>query len=83
MGLRLYGGLGVRKDKVLAHMWFNLAASQQPRWAGTSAEEGTKFNEDDKQTIQDAAKLRNELEKSMTPKELRDAQRLEREWKSK
>jgi len=61
-------GLGVpQPHKVVAHMWFNLAAARYPslRVAGKARE------------------ARDELAKSMSQKEIAEAQKMAREWKPK
>jgi TPR repeat protein len=63
---RMYAnGHGVPQDNVLAHLWFNLAAS---RAVGTA-------------THDRAADSRDEVAAKMTPEQIAEAQRLAREWK--
>jgi hypothetical protein len=65
---RLYqNGEGVPRDVVSAHMWSNLAAA----WMGPEAYIGK----------EQAVSLRRSLERSMTPEQIAEAQRLARDWK--
>ena len=60
-------GRGVAQDYVLAHMWNNLAASRWPLGEARNA----------------IAKVRDNIEKRMTPAQVAEAQNLAREWKPK
>ena len=64
-----YGiGQGVPQNYVLAHMWFNLAASR--------LEHSSEMRET-------AIGNRNKIASKMTPAQIAEAQKLAREWKSK
>ena len=67
LGYMYYDGEGVPQDYVLAYMWINLAASN-------STEEDVR---------EQSSKMRDELEKNMTPEQIAEAQRRSREWKPK
>jgi TPR repeat protein len=69
LALMYYKGQGVPQDFMLAHMWFNLAASRFP------ASENKKRN--------DAVKYRDVVASMMTPAQFAEAQQLAREWKPK
>ena len=69
LGFMYDKGRGVPKDSVLAHMWFNLAASR------FHASEGGKREL--------AVESRNLVASKMTPAQIAEAQRLAREWKPK
>jgi uncharacterized protein len=58
-------GQGVPQDDVLAHMWFNLAASR--------FEDATRR--------QKAVDTRDEMTAKMTPAQIAEAQRMARQWK--
>ncbi len=67
LGTMCENSVGLPQDYVLAHMWFNLAATHLPA-----------------DLTQDRAALnRDFIEKSMTPVQVAEAQRLAREWKPK
>jgi TPR repeat protein len=61
-------GLGVPQDYVMAHMWFNVAASL----LSNTYVEGERAN---------AAGLRDSVGARMTPQQIADAQALARDWK--
>lgn len=63
-------GQGVPQDKVRAHMWFNLAASNFP----------IVFFGEDREA---AVKGRDGVAEKMTWEQILEAQRLAREWKPK
>ena len=65
LGDMYFYGLGVRKDNVLAYMWYNLAV------AGASVPD----------ISEKIAEARENLAKRMTPAQIAEAQRLSREWK--
>ena len=67
LGNMYENGVGLPQDYVLSHMWFNLAATHLP--AGPNSMLG--------------ALNRDFIEKSMTPVQVAEAQRLAREWKPK
>ena len=67
LGINYDKGQGVPQDSVLAHMWFNLAAS---RFAPGSDRDM-------------AIQLRESVAAKMTPAQIAEAQRLAREWKPK
>jgi TPR repeat protein len=69
LGILFEEGQGVPQDYVLAHMWFNLAASRYPAAEQKSREE--------------AIKARNSIASKMTPDQIAEAQKLAREWKPK
>jgi hypothetical protein len=69
LGVAYGEGQGVPQDYVLAHMWFNLAAS---RFSGSEEEYRDK-----------AVKNRDFVASKMTPAQLTEAQRLAREWRPK
>ncbi len=60
-------GQGVARDYVLAHMWYDIAASQ---FVGVKDREK-------------AAKYRDDVASKMTPEQIAEAQRMAREWKPK
>jgi uncharacterized protein len=62
-------GRGVLQDYVLAHKWYNLAASHHATW---EADVGA-----------NAARSRDRLTTRMTPAQLAEAQRMAREWEPK
>jgi len=62
-------GRGVPQDYVLAHKWYNLAASHYARW---EADIGA-----------GAARSRDRLSARMTPAQLAEAQKMAREWEPK
>ncbi len=66
LGLMYGTGNGVPKDYVEAHKWYNLAAA-----AHASAESQKAW-----------ARVRDSLEKEMTPQQVADAQKLAREWQA-
>ncbi len=67
LGNMYENGVGLPQDYVLSHMWFNLAATHLP--AGPNSMLG--------------ALNRDFIEKSMTPDQVAEAQRLASEWKPK
>jgi len=69
LGMMYFAGLGVPKDYAVAHMWFHLAISRYP------ASEKTKRER--------AEVSRGVAASKMTPAQIDEAQRLEREWKPK
>jgi TPR repeat protein len=69
LALMYYNGQGVPQDYILAHMWFNLAASRFP------ASEGEKREQ--------AVKDRDIVTSKMTLAQIAEAKRLAREWKPK
>jgi hypothetical protein len=69
LGLMYVKGQGVPQDYVLAHMWFNLATSRYPASENERREK--------------AEKNRDNTASKMTPAQIAEAQRLEREWKPK
>ncbi len=70
LGTMYENGVGLPQDYVLSHMWFNLAATHLPA--------------DLTDLTQDLGALnRDQIEKLMTPEQIAEAQRLEREWKPK
>jgi uncharacterized protein len=98
LGILYHNGDGVTKDHREAARWYKLAAEkgntkaqfnlalmyyrgedltkdyvQAYMWAGLSATNGSR----------EAAILRDDLEKKMTPAQLREAKRLAQEWKPK
>jgi hypothetical protein len=62
-------GRGVLQDYVLAHKWYNLAASHYATW---EADIGAS-----------AARNRDRLTTRMTPAQLAEAQRMARDWEPK
>jgi Sel1 repeat/Protein of unknown function (DUF3551) len=62
-------GRGVLQDYVLAHKWYNLAASHHATW---EADVGAS-----------AARSRDRLSTRMTPAQLAEAQKMAREWEPK
>jgi TPR repeat protein len=66
LGLMYDSGRGVLQDYVLAHKWYNLAAS---RFASWEADIGAS-----------AAKNRDRLTLRMTPAQIAEAQKMAREW---
>ena len=62
-------GQGVPQDYVLAHKWFNLAASRHPA-SKVESREGAVNN-------------RDKVASKMTPEQIAEAQRLAREWRPK
>jgi len=60
LGVIYANGRGVPQDYVVAHMWFNLAASRGD---------------------QEAAEMRDSIEKSMSAVQVAEAQKMAREWK--
>ena len=62
-------GRGVLQDYVIAHKWYNLAASHYARW---EADIGAS-----------AARSRDRLTTRMTPAQIADAQKMAREWEPK
>ena len=69
LGFMYEKGQGVPKDYVLAHMWFNLAASR--------------FHASEGEKRELAVKSRNLVASKMTPAQIAEAQRLAKEWKPK
>ncbi len=67
LGFMYRNGHGVPQDYVLAHMWFNLAASRLPPGVEHDI----------------AVKNRDIIVKMMTPAQISEAQKLAREWKPK
>ena len=67
VGTMYENSVGFPQDYVLAHMWFNIAATHLPA--------------DLTQDL--AAVNRDFIEQSMTPEQIAEAQRLAREWKPK
>jgi uncharacterized protein len=67
LGIAYSNGLGVPQDYVLAHMWFNIAASRFP----ASDAEGR----------DEAVNRRDGIARKMSPEQIAEAQRLAREWK--
>ncbi len=67
LGTLYANGLGVERDDVQAHMWFNLAASQT---------RGHK-------TRRRLMRKRNRVAARLTPEQLAEAQRLAQEWQPK
>jgi TPR repeat protein len=72
VGLSYMKGWGVAFDLVKAHMWFNLAASTF-----------VPYTEEQKKWYNQVIEMRNLVSSKMTSGEIREAQRLAREWKSK
>jgi uncharacterized protein len=64
LGVLYRDGKGVTQDYIIAHMWFNLAAS---RAADTATHDG-------------AAKNRDLVAAKMTPPQIAEAQRMAGEW---
>jgi TPR repeat protein len=62
-------GRGVLQDYVMAHKWYNLAASHYARW---EADVGAS-----------AARSRDRLTTRMTPTQIAEAQKMAREWEPK
>jgi len=69
LGFMYDEGRGVQRNLVLAHMWLNLGASRIP-----TLESERRNN---------AMKGRDKVADEMTPAQLAEAKRLEREWKPK
>ena len=69
LGVMYDNGRGVLQDYVLAHKWYNLAAS---RYATREADIGAR-----------AARNRDRLTQRMTPAQLAEAQKMAREWEPK
>jgi uncharacterized protein len=67
LGMRYKQGKGTPQNYVLAHMWFNLAASQ--------------LSDSDKEHRDLAVRNRELLQRKMTPEQVAEAQKLAREWK--
>jgi uncharacterized protein len=62
-------GQGVPEDAVLAHKWFNLSAAQAARITGAN------------KLTHRAAEMRDALERTMSPAQIEEAQKLARQWK--
>ena len=69
LGVMYVRGAGVRRDRVVAHKWLNLAANRYP-----ASEENWR----NKTTT-----LREAIAALMTPAQIAEAQRLARKWKPK
>jgi TPR repeat protein len=69
LGFLYYMGQGVPQDYLLAHMWFNLAASQ--------------YSASENKDRDDAVARRNAVAAKLTPALIVEAQKLAREWKPK
>jgi TPR repeat protein len=69
LALMYYNGRGAPQDYILAHMWFNLAASR--------------FPDSEKKKRYDAVSYRDVVASMMTPYQIAEAQQLAREWKPK
>ncbi len=67
LGVKYRDGLGVPRDYVQAHKWFNLAASRSPP------------DEDRDLAVQG----RDAVAASMTPAQIAEAEKLAREWRPK
>ena len=67
LGYMYAKGQGVPRDDVRSHMWFNLSNSQ----------------ETDDDMRKGIAKALNAIEERMTQEQIREAQKLAREWKPK
>jgi TPR repeat protein len=72
VGLSYMKGWGVALDLVKAHMWFNLAASRL-----------VPYTEEQKKFYNQVIEMRTLVSSKMTSTEIRDAQRLARDWKPK
>ncbi len=70
LGFIHLNAVGVAKDYVVAHMWFNIAASGPT----------TGIKELDRKK---AASARDKVGRRMTPAQIAEAQRLAREWVAK
>ena len=96
LGICYAAGAGTSKDIVLAATWYRKSAEQgdaSAQWfLGFDYAKGIGVPKDDllaykwlnlsaAQGIADAAKLRDEISKTMTPAQIAEAQRLSREWK--
>jgi TPR repeat protein len=62
-----FNGQGVPQDYILAHMWYNLAASR--------------FSADEKDKRDQAIEGRGRVAKLMTPAQIAEAQHLASEWR--
>jgi TPR repeat protein len=69
LGIMYASGQGVAKDYVLAHMWFDLAASRYPS--------------SDREKREKSVRNRDRVASGMTPAQISEAQKLAREWKPK
>ena len=69
LGYHYFTGLGVPQNYILAHMWFNLAASSEYMIRPDQQKE--------------AVGKRDLVASKMTPAQLAEAQKLAREWKPK
>jgi hypothetical protein len=80
LGLMYEAGRNVPQDYVQAHVWFNLAASQNSFGVGSAAGLPNSLES----AFQEAAiKARDRVASKMTPEQIAEAQRLAREWKPK
>ena len=69
LGVMYVRGAGVRRDRVVAHKWLNLAANRYP-----ASEENWRNK---------TSTLREAIAALMTPAQIAEAQRMAREWKPK
>jgi hypothetical protein len=67
LGIMYSNGQGVEQNFILAHMWFELAASR--------------FPPSEKEKRKDAVKNRDIVASRMPPAHIAEAQRMAREWK--